>query len=316
MPEMIAALDGGGTKTALALADRRGNCHFLQGLGGCNPQDNPDWAAVLAAALGQITDRCHHPKHVVLGLSGFGEVPDHDAAMQAAVAANLPGPVTVLNDVALAYHGAFAGTDGVLILAGTGSMAMAKGPVGLVRVGGWGDLIGDEGSAFWIGQRALRSVARALDGRGAEADFAQALLAAMTLDPVADPFAPLNWLMSKAHPRSAVAGIARVVDRLAEQGDPVARAILTRAAGHLIWQAHAAANKAGLPVGFDWCRAGSVFRSRTVEDAVAKGLGQPARVHRLDALGGGLWLAATAAGWRPDRGWTHRIGAATRAWSA
>ncbi len=316
MPEMIGALDGGGTKTALALADRRGNCHLLQGLGGCNPQDNPDWASVLTAALAQITARCHDPAHVALGLPGFGEVPHHDAAMQAVVAAHMPGAVTVLNDVALAYYGAFAGADGALILAGTGSMAMAKGPAGLVRVGGWGDMVGDEGSAFWIGQRALRIAARALDGRGEEGGFAKALMAQITLDPGTDPFAPLNWLMAQPHSRSAIGGVARYVDGLAEQGDPVAMSILTRAAGHLIWHGQAAAHKAGLPDGFDWSWAGSVFRSRTVTYAVTNGLNRPARLPRLDALGGGLWLAADAAGWRPEDGWTRRIAAATRAWSA
>jgi glucosamine kinase len=315
MSDLIAAFDGGGTKTAGAMADRHGNIHILQSLGGCNPQDNPAWAGVLTAAIGQALSRARSPAHVVLGLPGYGEVPRHDQAMAALVADILPGGATVLNDVALAYHGAFAGTPGVMILAGTGSMAMAQGPAGLVRTGGWGDLFGDEGSAFWIGRRALALASRALDGRSSDSAFAIALMDIMALDPAADPFAPLNWLMQEAHPRSSIASVARHVDDLAERGDPVAAAILDRAVAHLVWQGTAAAAKAGLSVGYDWSSAGSVFRSSRVAQGVMAGLGRPETPPRLDALGGGLWLAARAAGWEPDARWIARVGAVTRTWA-
>ena len=64
--------------------------------------------------------------------------------------------VRVLPDLELAHAAAFAGGSGVLVLAGTGSVALAQGRDGkLRRAGGWGPLLGDEGSAFWIGKRAL-----------------------------------------------------------------------------------------------------------------------------------------------------------------
>lgn len=312
MAELIAALDGGGTKTAGVIADRNGELQVLPGLGGCNPQDNPAWDQVLTAAIAQILSRIRDPAHVVLGLPGYGEVPRHDAAMQALVAGLLSDAATVLNDVALAYHGAFAGAPGVMILAGTGSMAMAQGPAGLMRTGGWGDLFGDEGSAHWIGRRALALVSRALDGRSDDMAFATALMEALGLDPRADAFAPLNWLMEEAHPRSRIASVARHVDNLSEKGDPVATAILDRAAAHLVWQGRAAAAKAGLGPDHAWSSAGSVFRSRRVAQGVAAGLARDATPPRLDALGGGLWLAARKAGWDPDARWIARVGAVTR----
>ncbi len=295
----VAAVDGGGTKTAAALADRDGRVTILPVAGGCNPQDNPGWAETLGpvlAALGQ-------PVAAVVGLPGWGEVPAHDRAVGAFVAARLPGAM-VINDVDLAWRGAFPGGGGVLILSGTGSMAFARG----VRVGGWGDLIGDEGSAFRIGQRALTEMARVIDGRSDAWVFARAL--GDRLGCGVEGFAPLDWVMGQAHGRSAIAQVAREVDALAEAGDPLARAMLAVAAQELVELGVVAAARAGLAAP-DWAAAGSVFRSRFVMDGVAAGMGRAAVRPRFSALGGGLWAAARAAGWPVDDGWAARVAAST-----
>lgn len=297
--EQVAAVDGGGTKTAAALADRAGCVTLLPPGPGCNPQDNPVWADALDTALAALG----RPAATVVGLPGWGEVPAHDHAMAARVAARLPG-AAILNDVELAWRGAFPDGEGVLILAGTGSMAMAQG----ARVGGWGDLFGDEGSAFWIGRAALAEMSRAIDGRAASLEFARALgerLGCGTAD-----FAPLGWVMGQAHPRSAVAGVARDVDGLAEGGCQVARAILEAAGAELVTLGRVVARRGGA-MGADWAAAGSVFRSRTVMATVAAGMGRAAVAPRFAALGGGLWAAAEAAGWAPDAAWGARVAAAT-----
>ena len=298
----VAAVDGGGTKTAAALADAAGRVTLLPPGAGCNPQDNPGWAEALGAVLA-VAGR---PVAAVLGLPGWGEVAAHDRAVAARVAAWLPG-AEIVNDVDLAWRGAFPDGRGVLILSGTGSMAWARGGV---RVGGWGDLIGDEGSAFRIGERALAEMARVIDGRSGEAGFARALGARLGCG--VEGFAPLDWAMAQAHPRAAVAGVARHVDALAEAGDGVARAILTGAGGDLAGLGRVAARRAGLEAA-DWAAAGSVFRSRTVMAAVAAGMGRPAVPARLSALGGGLVAAARRAGWEAGPDWQARVAAATRA---
>jgi N-acetylglucosamine kinase-like BadF-type ATPase len=297
--DVVAAVDGGGTKTAAAIADRDGWVTALSPGGGCNPQDNPDWEEALSAVL----QRLGTPVAAVVGLPGWGEVPAHDRAMAEVVTGWLAGAV-ILNDVDLAWRGAFPDGDGVLILAGTGSMAMARG----VRVGGWGDLFGDEGSAFWIGQRALGEMARVIDGRSGARGFAEALGARLGCGLAG--FAPLDWAMGQAHPRSAVAGVAREVDEMAEAGDTVARAVLGAAAVELVTLGRTAAARAGLATA-DWAAAGSVFRSRTVMAGVAAGMGRPAVAARFSALGGGLWAAAVDAGWQPDEAWAARVAAST-----
>jgi glucosamine kinase len=298
--DVVAAVDGGGTKTAAALADRMGQVTILPPGRGCNPQDNPDWAAVLGGVLGALG----RPVAAILGLPGWGEVAAHDRAMAALVAAHLPG-AEIVNDVELAWRGAFPEGDGVLILSGTGSMAWARGGV---RVGGWGDLMGDEGSAFWIGQRALAEMARAIDGRSGALGFAQTLGARLGCG--AAGFAPLAWVMGQTHPRVAVAAIAREVDTLAEAGDAVAQQILAAAGAELAGLGRVAAARAGLGAA-DWAAAGSVFASRWVREGVAAGMGRRAVPARFSALGGGLWAAARRAGWDVAGEWEALVRAAT-----
>lgn len=229
------ALDGGGTKTAAALASREGEVAILPEGAGCNPQDGPGWDGVLTDLLGRAALAGGGLAAAVLGIPGRGEVPPHDAAVDALLARLLPCPREAMNDVALAHLGAFGGGEGVLLLAGTGSMAWARGPLGEARVGGWGDAFGDEGSAHWIGREALALASRVMDGREPDAaspraggagradalgprPFVSALLE--RLGPEASgPFGPLAWLMAQGTGRAALAGVARHVDALAEAGD-------------------------------------------------------------------------------------------------
>ena len=310
MTRRVAAVDGGGTKTLGASADVTGRVWLTPPAAGCNPQDNRLWDQNLRAALAHLPDGTDH---VTLGLPGYAEVARLDAAFQAVVAAQLPGTVTLMNDVVLAYHGAFPTGGGVLVLAGTGSMAIAEGPAGLVRVGGWGDTIGDEGSANWIGRAALAAACQMLDGRRAATGFAPALMAVIGVSDHDGAFALLDWVAAMDHARSAIAGIARAVDALAEAGDATATAVLRQAADELALQATAAATRAACGPAFNWAQAGSVFRSNTVAARVADRLGRAPVPARLDALGGGLWHSARAAGWPVDDRWADRIAAALAA---
>ncbi len=179
--DRVLGIDGGGTKTDVALVDRSGRVLSRMRTEGLDPTGETDWEAVLdglAADLGPVGS-------VVLGLPYHGEIAEV-SQKQAQVAARVFGAgARVLNDVEVAFDGALAGEEGVLILAGTGSMAWARGPLGMHRVGGWGDLFGDEGSAFWIGREALGRASQALDGRRGDRGFATALLARIGVAPEA-----------------------------------------------------------------------------------------------------------------------------------
>ena len=309
----VAALDGGGTKTAAALADRRGEVTILPQAAGCNPQDGPGWDAVLREVLGAVLQARGGVAALVLGMPGHGEVPAQDAATDALLRDLLPIPFETINDVALAHRGAFGGGEGVLVLSGTGSMAWAHGPRGDARVGGWGDVLGDEGSAAWIGREALALAARALDSRTPEAlPFARTLCE--RLGPEAEgPFAPLAWLMAQpGTPRAAAASVARLVDALAQEGERKATRLMEAAAGELALAARVAAQQVGLPSGFPWVASGGAFRSAVLGQALGQALGRPAEPARLTALAGGLLRAAEMAGWSPDEVWASRVDARLR----
>ncbi|CAK8743731.1 hypothetical protein SODG_006867 [Sodalis praecaptivus] len=102
------------------------------------------------------------------GLPRHGEMEEDSRRQEQVIARLISALAQVDNDVRIAFDGALGGKAGVLILAGTGSMAWSsrnrpRDPH--FRVGGWGEDIGDEGSAYWIGLQAITAVCRHLDGR-------------------------------------------------------------------------------------------------------------------------------------------------------
>ncbi len=303
----VAAVDGGGSKTAAIIAWRDGRLRRTPELGGSNPQDNPEWNRVLDAALVPLAGA----DHVAVGLGGFGEVPEVDARIRARVEAMLGKRATVMNDVALAARAAFPAGGGVLVLSGTGSMAVAAGPKAVVRAGGWGDLFSDEGSAFWIGREALALAGRERDGVIPDRGLARALEARLGLTGHGH-YALLGWALAQPHPRSDVARLARIIDDLAEDGLAPARDILAAAARELSLLAHAAAHQAGLAGPRPWAHAGSVFYSRTFCDAITRHLAAPPVMPEAGALAGGLILAAEAAGWTVGENWRAKVRGALR----
>jgi glucosamine kinase len=179
----------------------------------------------------------------------------------------------------------------VLILAGTGSMAWARGPKGVVRAGGFGDVFGDEGSAFWIGREALRLVSRHLDGRQRAAGFAAGILGGIGIS--GDGL--IAWTYGQ--PRVAVAGVARLVARLAEAGNRDALVLLLRAARELGDLTLAAMRAAGLARGARWSFAGGVLGNPVVRGALEARLGLEPVPPILPPVGGAVLVAARDAGW-------------------
>ncbi len=274
MDEWVFAIDGGGSKTLTALANRAGNVRMLPVQAGCNAFDNVDWRDALTASFKALASLDIAFSFGIVGLPGYSEVQSVDEAARNVVAGNCRFDYEICNDVAMAFNGAFCGKPGVFVLSGTGSMAMANGPAGSCRAGGWGDTFGDEGSGFWIGREAMARASRALDGRTNELAFARNLLKDLAVRPNAGPHAFLEWLVLQKHPRSAIAGQAMSVDRLAENGDETAREILREAAEYLHDNIVAVRRLSGQKT-VEWSFAGSAFNSRKLLEELAKPVGAP-----------------------------------------
>jgi N-acetylglucosamine kinase len=168
--------------------------------------------------------------------------------------------VIVTHDARIALAGATGGEPGVVVIAGTGSIAFGENAAGeTARAGGWGYIFGDEGGGFDIVRQALRAVLSEHEGWGPRTALTPALLEATG---TANANETLHRLYTPDWPKSRVAALAPLVDRITAAGDPVAVAILNNAAHHLAMLAGSVRRQLwneGEPCVLSWV--GGVFNS-------------------------------------------------------
>lgn len=308
MAELVLGIDGGGTKTELCLVARDGNVVLRARGAGTNPVDNRGWRDNLAALLAGVAPYLGAVAHVVFGVGSYGEAPAVDAVTRNQIAGLVGAPQTLINDVYLAHEAALLGEPGILLIAGTGSMVVASGAqLPPIRVGGWGEMIGDEGSGYWIGREALGRTAEALDGRGDARAFAAAVIAELGISGDNAMDGLLGWLAGLQHPRSEIAALSRLVSRLAEAGDPAAEAILDAAIGHLALLIETGRHRAALSATAPWSAFGGVVTSRAVVAGLQVRLQQEMLPPKLPPVGGAVRRAALSAGWSVDAAWTEHL---------
>lgn len=235
-PDLVAGVDAGGSKTRVVLVDADSGAIVATALApgaAMRPGDAERCAAVIASAV--ATAVAAEPsagslRVVSVGAAGVGREPER-VALHAALEAHALAPeVLVASDAAVALADAFGDRAGILVVAGTGSIAFGRSPTGLLaRVGGWGPVIGDEGSGAWIGRRALSAVAAAADGREPETALTGAILTAAQVNAPEDL---IPW--AAAADRDALAALAPSVLAAAAQGDGRASAIADVAAEELV----------------------------------------------------------------------------------
>jgi glucosamine kinase len=247
----VLGIDAGGTGTRAALVVDGRVTQRLSG-GPLNFLLNDDGVPRMAELI-----RAAQPAAAGIGVPGIARLPGAAAAFAAAVSEAGAVPTRVASDATTAWLGAFLGDPGILVIAGTGSVAIGGSAGSLVRVGAHGHLIGDEGSRYWIGRKALRAAFAAAEETGPPTVLRDALTAATgaTLDEL------LVRVQRAPADRSLLVGLAPVVGRCADgpDPDPVSLAILTDAAAGLAGLAAALRRRLGdLPV----AAAGGVFGIR------------------------------------------------------
>lgn len=251
----ILVIDGGRTHCRAAVSNDGQRSGYCEGPG-LVPGAGP---AGVAEALGALTSellRSHGP--VVAACAGLAGMLAEDVRAETAerLSRTLGVRTTVTGDAVIAHAGALGGGPGVVVVAGTGAVALGAGPAGTWRSDGWGHLLGDAGSGYWIGRRALDAALRAADGRGGSALLAR--MAEAHLGPL-DTLAVR--LVATADATRTVAGFAEAVAVAAHTGDdPVARTIWWEAATELATSAAACAARSfppGTVVPVSW--AGGVF---------------------------------------------------------
>jgi N-acetylglucosamine kinase-like BadF-type ATPase len=166
----VLGIDAGGTKTVCHLADEHGTLVSEARAGGANLQASGELHVekvihdVMEEAIG---NRGIVPAAICLGIAGVDR-PDDSAVVRGIMRRiGFKARTLVVNDALVALEAGAPGAPGVVIISGTGSIAYGRNSKNEgARAGGWGHVLGDEGSGFWIGRAALRAVLREADRRG------------------------------------------------------------------------------------------------------------------------------------------------------
>ena len=189
----VLGIDAGGTKTVCYLADAQGTIVGEGRGGGANLQAHGELEVekVLHAVIEEaVGDRAVLPAAVCLGVAGIDRAEDDRIVRGIMRRFGFRVRTLVVNDALVALVAGVGDEPGVVLIAGTGSIAYGVNQDGFAaRAGGWGYMLGDEGSGYWVGRKALAAVVRAADGRG--------------------PKTALTPLMLRPLQRSAIDGLVR-----------------------------------------------------------------------------------------------------------
>jgi glucosamine kinase len=226
-------VDAGGTRTTAILArDDRPIARAVGGPGAIRPGRALVAAARIAGTARRALTEAGllQADVLVVGAAGAGRDPERTELREGLRAERLAERVMVVGDLEIALVAAFGTGPGAVLISGTGSVVVGRTADGIVhRRGGYGWQMGDEGGGYAIGRAALLAIGQAHDGRAPATALTEAILAATP----ARTFDDLVRWSGTAEP-SELAALARVVFRIAEQGDPVARRIVEAAADDLV----------------------------------------------------------------------------------
>jgi glucosamine kinase len=309
----VLGIDGGATKTLAAVLDLETKTVHV-GHGGPSNEDAVGAKAAVEALLGAADSALERA-----GIDG-GQLAAAVLAVAGTNTDSIAGHVRaartdawiVINDVVGAWATATGGGPGVAVISGTGSNVFGVGPDGRAwRAGGWGHLLGDEGSGYWLGVQSIKAALRDRESSGPPTALSDAAIEFFGQPSVE---AAANLVYSKPLTKGQIAAFATETARLAEGGDAVARELYAHGARELGEQIAAVIRRTGLaggvggggdapgseafPVGLigSAFKAGPVFvepLTRAVQACAPR-----ARVTKVEMapVGGSLMLAARACG--------------------
>jgi N-acetylglucosamine kinase-like BadF-type ATPase len=299
----VMGIDGGATKTLAAVLDLEARALHLAH-GGPSNEDAVGSKSAVDALLGvaeQALERASIAREdlaaAVLAVAGT----DTDAIARQVRAARGDEWI-VVNDVVGAWATATGAQPGIGAISGTGSNVFGVGPDGQPwRAGGWGHLLGDEGSGYWLGVQSIKAALRHREASGPETALGEAIVeffAAPSVEALA------ARVYAKPMTKGEIAAFATETGKLAAQGDAVARELYARGARELAEQIAAVIHQTGLVGDFPVGLIGSAFKAGAV---FVEPLTAAVHEHAPDArvavvemapVGGSLLLAARAC----DRG--------------
>ena len=270
--KLFAGYDGGGTKTACVLTDETGRI-LGSGIGGpsnylyCGREvaaqsvrTATEKAFASAGLPMQRLDTAYMASAAILIQHGDAHVPFFSTCIDA-------DHVICESDIYNIWFGSVRERPAVITIAGTGSITYICSTEGYLRVGGWGPLLGDEGSGYDLGLRALKLACRMYDGREPEEKaFMDALFGHYELSTPGELLRKLN----KGDTRSAVADAAKVVCGLYAAGSPAAKALLESCAEEIALTVQTAIRRDGGSAAYPLILSGGLVRPDGPLDAMLK----------------------------------------------
>jgi glucosamine kinase len=279
-------IDGGGTKTIAVVVDECGRLRGRGAGGPCNIATLDDTAAAEAIRTAASAARADAGLSLdievdgvcagVAGATAKGRRADFAAALPELARARR---TRIEPDFTIAYWGATEGRPGIVLSAGTGAVAYGRNAQGReCRTDGRGFLLGDLGSAYWIGAQSVAITLEWLHGCAQESRLTRAVAEACA---AADDADLVQWAYAELHP-ARMAALAPLVGRFADEGDGHAVRILTEAAGHLTDSVRRCADALGVaPGGCDIYLLGGLWSTGAFLRRLF--------VENVDRLAGGRW---------------------------
>jgi N-acetylglucosamine kinase len=285
----VIGIDAGGTKTVGLLADETGKVLTKARGAGANLVVHGELA--VEKVLHQVIEDLDAPEPVAgvcLGMAGVDRDDRKELIRGVMRRLRLPQKLSIVPDPLVALVAGAPEGIGIVVVSGTGSISYGVDPAGqTARAGGWGYLLGDEGSAFWLGHAAVRHGIRAHDGRGPSTTLLDRI--AKKLD-LSIPQGLVDWFYDQEHSRHRVAELASVVEEAANEGDEAASDLLNQAAQHLARAGRSVARQLDFEGPFPLVQAGGVFRAcpslfDRVEASLAMPQAEPVRLESEPATG-------------------------------
>ena len=282
----VLGLDSGGTKTVCYLADGAG--HILAEARG--PGAHPKAAglggmeAILSTLIKQVLDG--HPRGLAalcLGMAGVDR-PEETALVRRRLEGIVEAAhVVIVNDALVALEAGAPGRPGIVLISGTGSIAYGRDEQGhAARAGGWGYVLADEGSGYWLGRQALRAVMRQADGRGPHTALTRILFRHFQVERAQGL---VRQVYTGDLKPAAIAALASTVQAAADEGDEVALNIVETGARELGGAAASVAERLRLSTCAIVLAGGSFLAVPRLREAVTSALRArvpDAEVHALD----------------------------------
>ena len=269
----VIGIDAGGTKTVGILADESGKVLSKAISGSANLVMKGELA--VEKVIFDVIESLEAPEPVAalcLGIAGVGQPGADQLILDVLRRLGQRQPIRVVNDALVALVAGAPSGVGIVVVAGTGSIAYGADPEGhTARSGGWGYLLGDEGSAFWLGHYAVRHAIRAADGRGVATTLYDLICDKLG---VSDPTELVEWFYDQELSRNRVADLASLVEAASIDDDEAAENLMDQASKHLAKAARAVAGQLSFPERFPVVLSGGAFKAcpslgRRLEDLLA-----------------------------------------------